>query len=70
VVNLRPEGDHPDRARVLAGLPPVPRSCSGSPPMPVSWPPPAAERHRRGEPASRPMGPCNPFRHRQQGPYA
>ena len=41
-VTLRPEGDHPDRAHVVAGLPGWPRSCSGSPTTSMSWPAPAA----------------------------
>ena len=41
-VNLRPEGDHPDRAHVVVDLPGWPRSCSGLPPMSMSWPAPAA----------------------------
>jgi hypothetical protein len=42
VVNLRPDGDHPGRAHVVADLHGWPRSCGGSPPTSMSWPAPAA----------------------------
>jgi hypothetical protein len=119
VVNLRPEGDHPDRAHLVVDLPQWPRSCSGLPPIidelararrvadlgaaavgpdrraerrrrvaepdldfrefcrrnklpqsERSWDLFAGERYRRGETDIPSYEACNPFRHRQQWPYA
>jgi hypothetical protein len=119
VVNLRPEGDHPDRAHVVADLPRVAailqqiaadvdelararrvadlgaaaalpdrraerrrrvaepdldfrEFCRRSklPQSERSWDLFAAERYRRGETGIPSYEAYNPFRHRQQGPYA
>ena len=41
-VNPRPDGDHPDRALVMAGLPRVAAIVQRIAPMSMSWPAPAA----------------------------
>jgi hypothetical protein len=41
-VNLRPEGDHPERAHVAVDLPRVAAILNGLLPMSMSWPAPAA----------------------------
>ena len=119
MVNLRPEGDHPDRAHLVAGLPRVAAivqriaadveelararrvadlgAAAGGPDRRAeqrrrvaepdldfrefcrrsnlpqsqrSWDLFAGERYRRGETDIPSYEAYNPFRHRQQGPYA